>query len=180
MLKQACSQGVIVSKDQFEDNCVKRNIRSFTACFDALSYLCEYLLELLMPVYSWIVLRFHSMRTSCISPIIKSVAINKDLSQPLRVKEVRISETRHNRGNPITHFYRIKEEDGSERPPPPPPPFIWETKSQNQNIFEKFQLNRDLQTIPFNMMYNMSMLRHWFSNEWWGGGGGAPWTTFLS
>ena len=21
-------------------------------------------------------------------------------------------------------------------------------------------------------MYNMSMLRHWFSNEWWGGGGG--------
>ena len=45
-------------------------------------------------------------------------------------------------------------------------------KSRNQNIFEKFTLNRNLQTIPFNMMY-MSMLRHWFSNERWGGGG-AP------
>ena len=26
--------------------------------------------------------------------------------------------------------------------------------------------------IPFKMMYNMSMLRHRFSNERWGGGGG--------
>ena len=43
-------------------------------------------------------------------------------------------------------------------------------KSRNQNIFEKFKLNRNLQTIFFNMMYNMSMLRHWFSNEQWGGG----------
>ena len=43
-------------------------------------------------------------------------------------------------------------------------------KSQNQNIFEKFKLNRNLQTIPFKMIYNMSMLRHWFSNERWGGG----------
>ena len=43
-------------------------------------------------------------------------------------------------------------------------------KSRNQNIFEKFKLNRNLQTIPFKMMYNMSMLRHWFSNERWGGG----------
>ena len=25
--------------------------------------------------------------------------------------------------------------------------------------------------IPFNMMYNMSVLRHWFSNELGGGGG---------
>ena len=25
--------------------------------------------------------------------------------------------------------------------------------------------------IPFKMMYNMSMLRHRFSNERWGGGG---------
>ena len=34
------------------------------------------------------------------------------------------------------------------------------------------------------MIYNMSMLRHQFSNERWGGGGGggvgAPLTTFLS
>ena len=53
----------------------------------------------------------------------------------------------------------------------------WLIKSRNQNIFEKFKLNRNLQTIPFKMMYNMSMLRHRFSNERWGG---APWTTFLS
>ena len=43
-------------------------------------------------------------------------------------------------------------------------------KSRNQNIFEKFQLNRNLQTIPFKMMYNMFILCHWFSNEQWGGG----------
>ena len=47
--------------------------------------------------------------------------------------------------------------------------------SRNQNIFEKFQINRNLQTIPFKMMCNMSMLRHLFSNErGGGGGGGAP------
>ena len=49
----------------------------------------------------------------------------------------------------------------------------WHTKSRNQNIFEKFKLNRNLQTIPFKMMYNMSMLRHRFSNDGTGGGG-AP------
>ena len=27
--------------------------------------------------------------------------------------------------------------------------------------------------IAFKMMYNMSMLRHRFSNERWGGGGGG-------
>ena len=43
-------------------------------------------------------------------------------------------------------------------------------KPRNQNIFEKFNLNRKLQTIPFNVMYNMSMLRHRLSNERWGGG----------
>ena len=54
-------------------------------------------------------------------------------------------------------------------------------KSQKQNIFEKFKPNRNRQTILFNMMYNMSMLRQHFSNEQWrGGGGGAPSTTFLS
>ena len=46
-------------------------------------------------------------------------------------------------------------------------------KPRTQNIFEKFQLNRNFQTIPFKMMYNMSMLRHRFSNERWGGGGGG-------
>ena len=49
-------------------------------------------------------------------------------------------------------------------------------KSRNQNIFGKFTLNRNLQTIHFKMMYNMSILRHRVSNERWG----APWTTFLS
>ena len=34
------------SKDQFYDNCFKGNIRYVTHCFDALPYLCEYLLGL--------------------------------------------------------------------------------------------------------------------------------------
>ena len=46
-------------------------------------------------------------------------------------------------------------------------------KSRNQTIYEKFKLNRNLQRIPFKMMYNMSMLRHRLSNERRGGGGGA-------
>ena len=46
-------------------------------------------------------------------------------------------------------------------------------KSRNQNIFEKFKLNRNLQRISFKMMYNMSMLRHRVSNQRWGGGGGG-------
>ena len=41
--------------------------------------------------------------------------------------------------------------------------------SRNQNIFQKFKINRNLQGIPFKMMYNMSMLRHRFSNKLWGG-----------
>ena len=31
-------------------------------------------------------------------------------------------------------------------------------KSRNQNIFEKFKLNRNLQTISLKMMYYMSMV----------------------
>ena len=46
-------------------------------------------------------------------------------------------------------------------------------KSRNQNSFEKFKLNRNLQMIPFKKMYNRSMLRHRLSNERWRGGGGA-------
>ena len=38
-------------------------------------------------------------------------------------------------------------------------------KLRNQNIFKKFKLNRNLRKIPLKMMYNMSMLRHRFSNE---------------
>ena len=48
-------------------------------------------------------------------------------------------------------------------------------KSRNQNISEKFKGSRNLQTIPFKIMYNMSVLRHRFSND-----RGTPWTTFLS
>ena len=44
-------------------------------------------------------------------------------------------------------------------------------KVAKSKIFQKFELNRDLQRIPFKMMYNMSMLRHRFSNEW---GRGEP------
>ena len=43
---QACSQGIVVSKDQFWDNCFKRN-KFYYTLFDDLSYLCEYLLQLL-------------------------------------------------------------------------------------------------------------------------------------
>ena len=46
-------------------------------------------------------------------------------------------------------------------------------KPRNQNIFEKFKLNRNLQMTPFKMMYDMSMLRHRFSNKRGGGGGGG-------
>ena len=46
-------------------------------------------------------------------------------------------------------------------------------KLRNQNIFEKFNINRNLRSIPFKMMYNMSMLRRRFSDEV-GEGGGAP------
>ena len=47
-------------------------------------------------------------------------------------------------------------------------------KSRNQNIFEKFKLNRNIQRSPFKMMHNMPMLHHRFSNERWQGGRGAP------
>ena len=83
-----------------------------------------------------------------------------------------------------SHFYRIREEGGSA--PPPHRSFEnqlrnhsgghWESfrenlliKSRTQNIFEKFKRNRNLQTIPFKMVYNMSILRHRFSNERCGG-----------
>ena len=39
------------------------------------------------------------------------------------------------------------------------------TNSRNQNIFKKLKINRNLQMVPFKMMYNMSMLRHLISNE---------------
>ena len=42
-------------------------------------------------------------------------------------------------------------------------------KPRNENIFEESKLNCNLQRIPFKMMYNMSMLRHRFSNEQCGG-----------
>ena len=45
------------------------------------------------------------------------------------------------------------------------------TKSKN---FQTFELNRNLQMIPFKMTYNMSMLRYRFSNEWWGWRGEPP------
>ena len=49
-------------------------------------------------------------------------------------------------------------------------------KSLNQNIFQTFKRNRNLQKIPYKFMHNMSMLSHRFSNERWegGGGGGSP------
>ena len=40
-------------------------------------------------------------------------------------------------------------------------------KVAKSKYFEKFKLNRNLQRIPFKMMYNMSMLRHRFSNKRW-------------
>ena len=43
-------------------------------------------------------------------------------------------------------------------------------KVAKSKYFSKLKLNRNLQRIPFKMMYNMSMLRHQFSNERLGGG----------
>ena len=69
-------------KDPFQDNCFKRSIRSISPCFDALSNLREYLLELLelsrsiwfsfyrYAFYSCILLRVHSIRTSFILPLL--------------------------------------------------------------------------------------------------------------
>ena len=108
---RACSQGIIVSIDQFKLNCFKRNIRSITPCFDALSYLCKYLLEI--PELSrsiWVSFypyAFYSFKGLCneyliYSTLIKYVEIKKDLSQLLRANSVRISESRHDRSNIIT------------------------------------------------------------------------------
>ena len=43
---QACCQGIITSKDQSGDNCIKGNVCLITPGFDALSYLSEYFFEL--------------------------------------------------------------------------------------------------------------------------------------
>ena len=75
------------SKDQCK-TIVSKEISSITPCFDALSYLCEYLFELVelsksiwflfyqYTFYSCILSRVYSIRTSFIAP----VAINKDWS----------------------------------------------------------------------------------------------------
>ena len=43
--------------------------------------------------------------------------------------------------------------------------------SRNDSPMALEWLSEKIQT--FKMMYNVSMLRHWFSNERWGGGGGG-------
>ena len=90
---QAFSQGIIVSTDQFYDNCLKGNTNATTTpCFDA--YLCEYLLELLVVSVNLVLdlsvrlLFLYSFKGPFNTHLIyftfiKSVAINKDLSQPL-------------------------------------------------------------------------------------------------
>ena len=92
---------------------LKRSIRSVRPCFDALSYLCEYskkLLELSLSIWfsfslyaidPCILSRVHSIRTSFISPSL-NLCNQKDLSQPLRTKDLSKSETRHDRSNLIT------------------------------------------------------------------------------
>ena len=71
------------------DNCFKGNIRFVTAYFHVLSYLCEYLLELLelsesiwfsfhpCAFYSFILLRVHSIRTSFISHLLNLLQSTK-------------------------------------------------------------------------------------------------------
>ena len=78
----------MVSKDQFFDNCLKGNVRSIKTCFDALSYLCEYLLKLLdlspsiwfsfqpCTFYSFI-LRVCSIRDSFISHLLNLLQSTK-------------------------------------------------------------------------------------------------------
>ena len=77
-MMQACSQGVIVLKSSFKIIASKEIYVLITPYFHALSYLCEYLKELLMlsrsiwflfypyTFYSCILLRVHSIHTSFI------------------------------------------------------------------------------------------------------------------
>ena len=53
-------------------------------------------------------------------------------------------------------------------------PLTQNYQTEQKDFGSKYFQNRNLQTIPFKMMYNMSILRHRFSNERWGGGGGRP------
>ena len=79
-------------------------------------------------------------------------------------------------------FTEIREEGGSGHLKPLGESFRENLliKSRNQNILQKFKLNRNLRTIPLKKMYSMSMLRHRFSNErWGGGGGGVPFSVIL-
>ena len=46
-------------------------------------------------------------------------------------------------------------------------------------IFLKFKINRNLQTIPFKIINNMSMLCHQFTNEQWWTGAEPPFYLIL-
>ena len=96
------------AEDQFPDSCLKENVFLVTPCFDALSYLCERLLELFE--LSWpILFVFYlcaikgSFNTYLIYfTHIKSVAINKYLSQQSKLNGTSIIYFTHH------VFYRLK------------------------------------------------------------------------
>ena len=87
---------------------LRKKIRSITPYFDALSYLCEYLLVLLelsqsiwfsfypYAFYSCIVLRVHSMHASFISPLLNLLqSTNIWVNHLEQFLSVTISETKH-------------------------------------------------------------------------------------
>ena len=144
---EACSQGNIVSKDQFQDNCFKRSTRSITLCFDALSYLCEYLLESLeLSRSSWFSFYPHAfyscilLRTSFISPLLNLLQSTKIcVNHLIRTKDLRISETRHDRTNPITQKFSSCQGDS-----------LFHSTEQLQLVLTNDHLNKTLHNLKTN------------------------------
>ena len=116
---QACSQGIIVSKDQFK-TIASKEIYVLLHLILMLCLICvntcwsyqRVVSVNLVLVLSVRLLFLHSFkgpfnRYLIYFTFVKSVAINKNLSQPLRAKAVRISETKHDQSNPITSKVRF-------------------------------------------------------------------------
>ena len=89
-------------------------MRPITPYCHALSYLCEYLMELLVlsssiwflfypyTFYSCILLRVHSIHTSFVWPLLNLLQSTKiRVNHLVRTKGLRISETKHDQSNPI-------------------------------------------------------------------------------
>ena len=98
---QACSQGIIVSKDQFK----KIASKEIYVLLHLVLMLCRILNGVIRAVfypYAFYPVLFQESIQYVPHLFHLYVAINKDLSQPLRAKGVRIGETKHDLNNPVT------------------------------------------------------------------------------